>query len=110
MNIVRRIIKGINVNESTLAVDAIHRVGPRGHFLMDDHTLKYLHSGELMKNELFGYAKREVWIADGAKSTVQKAGEKAQDTLSKHIIEPLPESLTRELKTIVKSAEKNLVN
>ena len=33
---------GIEVNDDTLALDTIRRVGPRGSFLMEDHSLRHL--------------------------------------------------------------------
>ena len=40
----RRITRGIDVNEDTMAVDVIHRVGPNGHYLKDEHTRRYYKS------------------------------------------------------------------
>ena len=37
---VKRFMKGIPVNEETLAEEVIHQVGPGGHFLAEEHTLK----------------------------------------------------------------------
>ena len=42
----RRFVEGIIVDEDRLAVDAIKRVGPGGHYLEDSHTLQYLRTGE----------------------------------------------------------------
>ena len=36
----RKIVKGIEVNPETLAVDVIDRVGPGGNFLADEHTMR----------------------------------------------------------------------
>jgi len=41
-----RFRKGIDVSEETLAVESILAVGPRGNFLVDPLTLKYLRSDE----------------------------------------------------------------
>lgn len=37
----RRITRGIEVNEETLAVDVIHNVGPDGHYLREPHTRRH---------------------------------------------------------------------
>ena len=42
----RRFVEGIVVDKERLAVDAIKRVGPGGHYLEDPHTLQYLRVGE----------------------------------------------------------------
>ncbi len=41
-----RLRNGICVDDAHLAFEAIKRVGPGGNFLMDDHTLRWLRSGE----------------------------------------------------------------
>ncbi|MCA9928657.1 MAG: trimethylamine methyltransferase family protein, partial [Anaerolineales bacterium] len=40
----RRITRGIEVNEDTLAVGVIHDVGPNGHYLREEHTRRYYKS------------------------------------------------------------------
>ena len=46
--IARRWVRGFEVNDETLALDVLERVGPRGDFLADDHTVDHLYSGELL--------------------------------------------------------------
>jgi trimethylamine--corrinoid protein Co-methyltransferase len=48
MGIFRRIIRGIEINDDTLAFGVINRVGPKSEFLTDEHTLKHLRAGELL--------------------------------------------------------------
>jgi trimethylamine--corrinoid protein Co-methyltransferase len=102
--IARRLMRGIEVSDDTLAVEAITRIGPRGHFLEDMHTLKHLRTGELIDSEIFERNNREVWISKGKKDLVQKAREKALDILEKHEVEPLPDDVVKELRSIVSKA------
>lgn len=37
----KHFMKGVEINEETVPVDLIHEVGPGGHFLMAEHTMKY---------------------------------------------------------------------
>jgi trimethylamine--corrinoid protein Co-methyltransferase len=108
MGIARRLSQGIKVNEDTLAVDAIDRVGPRGHFLSDLHTLQHLRTGELIRTEIFDRDLRDIWVSKGAKGLEQKAREKALAILDKHEVEPLPEDVVEELKSIVGKADQQL--
>jgi trimethylamine--corrinoid protein Co-methyltransferase len=39
-------VQGIVVDKERLAVEAIRRVGPGGHYLEDPHTLEFMRSGE----------------------------------------------------------------
>lgn len=43
---IRRIQKGIDVSDDMLAMDVVNEVGPMGNFLMEDHTIENLYSGE----------------------------------------------------------------
>lgn len=79
MRIVRRWARGMAVDDDTLAVDVIGRVGPRGQFLDDDHTVAHLRKGVLMRTMLFEHGSRETWLAGGAKTLVEVARQKAQD-------------------------------
>ena len=110
LQIARRWVRGITVNEDTLAVDVVHRVGPRGHFLADDHTMKYLRTGEITSNEIFDRDTWETWTQKGQKDLLQKAREKALAILEEHKVEPLPEDVSKELKLIVSKADKDLTN
>ena len=39
-----RVVRGIEVNDETLALDVIDEVGPGGHYLMAKHTLRHMRS------------------------------------------------------------------
>ena len=108
VRIVRRWVRGVDVNESTLAVDVIAKVGPGGQFLMEEHTLDRLHTGELITTEIFERDKRELWEEKGSRSLEQKAREKGLALLAKHEVPPLPAEVRRELDAIVKSADNEL--
>lgn len=110
LQIARRWERGITVNEDTLGVDVVHRVGPRGHFLADDHTMKYLRSGEITNSDIFSRDTWETWTQKGQKDLLQKAREKAIAILEEHEVEPLAEEVSKELKLIVSKADKDLIN
>jgi len=109
MQIARRWLRGIKVNEETLATNVIHKVGPRGHFLSEVHTMKYMKAGELIRTEIFDRDRRDVWEMKGSKGQEQRAREKALAILEKHHVPPLPDDVQKELETIVSKAEKILV-
>lgn len=44
IGMVRRITDGVRVDQDTLGLEAITRVGPGGNYLTDDHTLEYMES------------------------------------------------------------------
>jgi len=105
MHIARRWVRGLEVNENTLAVEAINRVGARGHFLADPHTMQHLRGGELIGTEIFDRDRRDTWEQKGRKSLEQKARDKAASILERHEVEPLPDAVARELESIVSRAD-----
>ena len=105
MQIARRWVKGIRVDDESLAVDVINKVGPRGHFITEDHTLANLRTGELISTQIFDRDRFEAWQSKGARTLEQKAREKGIALLAKHQVPPLPDSVLRELDSIVKRAD-----
>jgi len=104
---VKRILRSFAVNEQTIALEVIKRVGIGGHFLADEHTLAHFRR-ELWSPELFDRRDWESWWEDGAKSMVEKAREKKQRILLHHSPEPIDPALAREIDEIVAAARREL--
>jgi len=109
MQIARRWVKGINVDEDALAVDVIRKVGPRGHFITEEHTLAHLRTGELIGTKIFDRDKLEAWQQKGSKGLEQRAREKGLALLAQHQTPALPDDVLRELAAIVRRADSELV-
>lgn len=103
-----RIVKGIAVDDESLAVDVIKNVGPRGHFMSQKHTLKFLER-ETYMSELFDKQPLDKWIRDGRKDIRQIAKTRAMEILKEHQPEPLPKDVQLKLTEIVEKSEKKLV-
>ena len=102
-----RYIEGLEVNDDTLALDVIDKVGPGGHFLGEKHTLQHFREGwmpEITDMETF-----EIWEKKGSKSIAQVAKEKTKEILATHKVEPVPEDVEREISRILKRAEAELL-
>ena len=100
-----RIIEGFEVNDETLGLDAINRVGIGGNFLQDDHTLKHLRD-EDHRSLFVKPITRDSWIAGGSKGMNDIAKEKALAILAKHQPAPLDEGVAGKLQQLIKDAEK----
>jgi trimethylamine--corrinoid protein Co-methyltransferase len=83
-----RAVRGIEVNQDTLALDAIDRVGPGNHFLSDQHTFQYLRSEHYFPSSVLNRKGREEWEAEGGSDARQEAIRIAKDLLASH--QPLP--------------------
>lgn len=90
---IRRILDGITVNEQTLALDVIRKVGPKGSFIGEKHTVKNYRKEQsvvqYMNRESYGN-----WLRNGSKSEYERAREKCLDILENHVPTPLaPEKI-----------------
>jgi trimethylamine--corrinoid protein Co-methyltransferase len=102
---VRKVLGGIPVNEETLAVDVIRKVGTGGHFLMEEHTLTYMRNVQSQSN-LFDRNTRQTWEAKGAKDLATRATEEARYILENHKPEPLPAGTAQTLREMIEESEK----
>lgn len=98
---VKRIVKGFDVNEEALAFNVISEVGPGGQFLSHPHTLK--HISELHIADLFSRESEVKWAKLGKKDVRTKAKEKVDEVLSKRNREE--KELKENLAEIVKRAQ-----
>jgi trimethylamine--corrinoid protein Co-methyltransferase len=100
---VKRMMEGILVDEDTLALDAIDKVGPGGHFLTEDHTLR--HFRDNWYPELMDRSDHDSWSAKGKKRLAQVVNERAKEILATYEPEPLDEDIKLALQSILEAAE-----
>lgn len=78
---VKRIKRGYEVSEETLAVEIIKQVGPGGEFLTAPHTFQY-HRQEFFRPSVSDRAAYDVWNMDGSKDAAARAMAKMEDRLA----------------------------
>lgn len=101
----KHFMKEMEVNDETLALDVIHKIGPDGDFLGDKHTLKNYRKDWYPK--LFERHNYDGWKKAGSKTLRQRAQEKALDILEHHKPEPLPLDIQKKINQIVTQAARN---
>lgn len=102
---VLRLISGFEVNDETLALSLVDKVGPRGSFLQEPHT--YKHMKDFWDPTLTDLRPYDVWKQAGAETTEQVARRKAKEILAKHKPVPLDPSISQQLAAIISEAEKH---
>ena len=105
---VARALRGIDVNDETLAIDVIENVGPGGQYLSQKHTLKHLKKEQYIP-KIIKREKREDWERAGSKDLWKVAREEAKKILKEHQPEPLDKDIEKELKRTIKEIEKRKV-
>jgi len=90
-----RVMRGIEVNEATLAYDVIKSVGPGGHFLSEDHTVEYVRK-EFFIPKISDRQTRIKWQDEGLLTAEDRARKIVNKVLTKHIPMPVdPEVKTK---------------
>ena len=104
-----RAVRGINVSDETLGLDAIKRIGAGASktYLTDEHTLKHFRT-EFFKPTICTRSLRDSWESDGSKSVDEKASERVKHILEEHCPGPLPEEAVRTMRSISEMAEREL--
>ncbi len=92
-------MKGIEINDETLALDLIDEVGPDGQYLDNPHTLK--HFRERWYPKLFDRSNYNGWKSKGEKSLGKRASESVEQILAEHKPEPLPKDVADAVHAIV---------
>jgi trimethylamine--corrinoid protein Co-methyltransferase len=103
----RRLTRGIEVNDETLALDVIDKVGPGGHFLAEEHTFRHFKK-ESWFPSLINRQRYEMWELSGRKTLTEAANEKVRDIIENYEPEPLPKDIQKKIRAIVERAESKL--
>ena len=102
---IKHVVKGIPVDDETLAVDVIKAIGPFGDFLCHKHTLQRMRSQS--QPEFIDRTRREAWEKKGSKTAHQRAVEKVKYILKNHQPEPLPREVLDRIHAIVIESEED---
>ena len=98
LDMVLKVVGGIQVSEANIAYDVIKDVGPAGEFITHDHT--YKNFKRLSQTNLMNRNTRENWEADGSPDIVDLAYEKSLDILKNYQPAPRSENVQKDLDRI----------
>lgn len=94
---VLRVIRGVEVNEETLAIDVIKNAGPAGNFLDNRHTSKHFRS-EFFIPKVSDRLNRITWKEKGSLDTQARAHIIAEEILKTHRAEPIDPQIREEIR------------
>jgi len=86
--IIGRMAQGIEVNDETLALDVIHKVGIAKDYLSQRHTLEHYKTEHFMPI-VTDRSSFDTWMAKGSKSLLTRAQEEVQRIFKEHTVEPV---------------------
>ncbi len=104
IGLTRRLLTGFEINDETLALDCVRRVGPKGVFLDDLHTLENFRSQAIFTPTIFNYQNYSTWQEE-AKQLPERAQTKVLGILDSHEVPPLDDHVVKELERILKAAD-----
>jgi len=93
-----RAVRGIEVNQETLALEAIDRVGPGSHYLADPHTYRHMRTEHYFPSRVLDRQGREEWQADGQRDARQRAVSTARELLASHQPRPIDPQIIQKVK------------
>ncbi|MDF1801428.1 trimethylamine methyltransferase family protein [Thalassovita sp.] len=95
-----RMAEGVKVDENAQAMDAIHEVGPGGHYLGCAHTQANF-KDSFWRTELLDYKPFETWSEEGGRDTMTLASVRVQKMLSDYVQPALDPAISEALTAYV---------
>ncbi len=96
---VKHLLRGVDVSEEALALDLIEKVGPGGHYLAEEHTMKHFRE-ELYFPQTLNRKNYDAWKLDGSKTFGQAANERVKKILKENNPASLPPEVEKQIKAV----------
>jgi trimethylamine--corrinoid protein Co-methyltransferase len=99
----KKSMEGVLINDETLAIDAIKQIGVGNDFLAHPSTMNNIDLASdpmIFDRNMIGD-----WKAAGSKSAVDVAHDIVLDVMKNHVVAPIPEDVLKVMKSIVKKAD-----
>lgn len=103
----RRVGRGVEINDETIALPVIQEVGPGGEFLTHEHTYHHFRN-ECWQPTLLDRSRYQNWI-ESPSDMRQRIHQKTEKILAEHQVPALPDDVIAKLDAILEAAQKRLV-
>ncbi len=104
----KRLKDGVEVSDAQDFFGDVARLGPGGHFLMEDNTVAACRSGQFLHPQLVERSTYEEWLKLGRPDMYAKARKKVQSILASPLKQPLPGEVVGKLEDIMRRADEEL--
>jgi len=102
----KRFMRGIPTTKEDLAVDLIHKVGPGGSYLAEEHTVKHFRT-EHWYPRLMDRSDYAKWCSEGGKTLAQRTNEMVKEILEEYKPSPLEEKKQEEIMALIRNEAKS---
>jgi trimethylamine--corrinoid protein Co-methyltransferase len=103
---IKRMLRGFEVNEETIAFDVIKEVGIGGNYLTHRHTARNFRK-EFWMSDLMERLSWEAWSQQEIRGLEAKARERAKKVIAEHYPEPLSREQVRAIDEILEAAKRD---
>jgi trimethylamine--corrinoid protein Co-methyltransferase len=100
----RRIMRGIEVNDDTLMLDLIDKIGPGGEFMSTKETARRCRA-EIWDPTLMNHQPWVNWEAAGSQTMNDRIQARLREVLATHKPPPLPDGAAEKIEAILQAAE-----
>ncbi len=104
IGMVKRIIRGVEVNRETIMLDLIEKIGPGGHFL-EESASAVLSRREVWMPTVLDRNQYAIWEQAGSRDTSQRVNDKVRKILTKHQPAALSAEAEQAIQTILADEE-----
>jgi len=102
---IARMAQGIEVNEDTLALDVIHKVGVGKDYLGQRHTLNHFKTEHFIP-VVSDRSSYDRWSSKGSKTIIERAGDEVRRIFKEHTVEPVRDEVAEVASRLVKKRTK----
>lgn len=102
----KRFMQGIPTTKEDLAVDLIHKVGPGGSYLAEEHTVKHFRT-EHWYPRLMDRSDYAKWCSEGGKTLAQRTNEMVKEILEEYKPSPLEGKKQEEIMALIRNEAKS---
>lgn len=108
-NDIERLSRGVVVDDGSLAVDFVDKVGPMGSFLSLPHTMSAIRKGEFRVSPLWDKRATDKAVREGVKPLQEAARDMARKLLKEHVPEALDRDILADIDKVVREAGRQLL-
>jgi trimethylamine--corrinoid protein Co-methyltransferase len=97
IGIAKRLIAGVEVRDQPIALDLMQKMGHRGDYLAQLHTLKWFREEQYIPSEIIDRGSLEAWKKKGRKTTWERAQDRVVALLDAYESPPIADDVRSEL-------------
>jgi trimethylamine--corrinoid protein Co-methyltransferase len=100
----KRLIAGVEVRDEPIALELMRKMGHRGEYLGQLHTLKWFREEQYIPSEIIDRGSLEAWQKKGRKTTWERARDRVEALLDTYESPPIADGLRGELRALTLKA------